>query len=162
MGCSEYWTARTEAVRGDASRCFTSQPPMNTQRIRVAIIDSDTKLRKHLGKLLGKEPDIYVVAEAETGLAGIREVEERKPDVILLDSDNPFTDGLESTAMIVSRFQDARIIVLSMDSKSSMLPLHSKQTLTATSCRAGACFHLCRDCSPEELLAAVREGHAPE
>ena len=46
-------------------------------------------------KLLGKEPDISVVAEAETGLAGIDEIEEQKPDVILMDKNNPFTEGLE-------------------------------------------------------------------
>ena len=37
-----------------------------------------------------------------------------------MDSNNPFTDGLETTEMVVSRFQDTRIIVLSMDPGSTM------------------------------------------
>jgi DNA-binding NarL/FixJ family response regulator len=126
--------------------------------IRVAVIDDNPKSRRDLVKTLGKAPDIRVVAEAAASAAGIREVEEQKPDVILLDNDKPFTDGLAGTEMIVSRFQDARIIVLAMESKTTLLPLHSKQTRTASACLVGACFHLCQDCSAREILSAVRQG----
>ena len=93
---------------------------MDTEQIRVAIVDDNPKFRKHLVKLLGKQPDISVVAEAETGLAGINEVEAHKPAVILMDKDNPFTEGLDTTSMIVSRFPDTRIIVLSLQSENSV------------------------------------------
>ena len=71
---------------------------MDTQQIRVAIVDDNEKFRNHLVKLLGKQPDISVVAEAETGLAGIHALEEQKPDVILMDIKEPFTENLETTA----------------------------------------------------------------
>jgi len=135
---------------------------MNSSRIRVAILDSNPKFRKHLRKLLRKEADLDVVTEAEPGLAGVKEIEEQKPDVILLDNSNPFTEGLETTEMIVSRFPDTRIIVLSMDSKNTMLTLHSKHTMTASSCQTWACFPMCENCSTQEILAAIREGHQPE
>jgi DNA-binding NarL/FixJ family response regulator len=126
---------------------------MDSPKIRVAILDDDAKFRKSLGKLLGKEPDIYVVADAETGLAGIKEVEDHKPDVILMDNKQPFTDGLEATKMIVSGFPDTKVIVLSM---------HSKSTMTASSCQAWACYPLCENCSTKEILAAIRDGQNPE
>jgi CheY-like chemotaxis protein len=44
-----------------------------------------------------------VVAESEINLTGVSDVEEQKPDVILMDSNNAFTDGLETTEMVVSR-----------------------------------------------------------
>jgi len=135
---------------------------MNSSRIRVAILDSNPKFRKHLRKLLRKEADLDVVTEAEPGLAGVKEIEEQKPDVILLDNSNPFTEGLETTEMIVSRFPDTRIIVLSMDSKNTMQTLHSKHTMTASSCQTWACFPMCENCSTQEILAAIREGHQPE
>jgi two-component system response regulator DegU len=94
-----------------------------------------------------------VVAEAETGLAGINEVEAHKPDVILMDKNNPFTEGLDTTSMIVSRFPDTRIIVLSLQSENSM---------TASKCQTFACYSLCENCSPKEILAAIREGHQPK
>lgn len=40
--------------------------------IRVAIIDDNPESRKDLVNILGKEPDIRVVAEAEANLAGIK------------------------------------------------------------------------------------------
>lgn len=126
--------------------------PMNAPKIRIAVLDSNPKSRKHLVKLLGNETDLDVVAESEINLAGIRDVEEQKPDVILMDSTNAFTDGLESTEMVVSRFQDTRIIVLSMDRGS---------TMAGSSCFVGACFHVCRDCSFDEILAVIREGQQP-
>lgn len=124
--------------------------------IRVAIIDENPTSRKELEKLLQKDPEIQVVAE--TGLAGIKEVEEQKPDVILLDNKKPFTDCLESTGMVVSKFEDTKVIVLSMDSKSTLLPLHSNPILEGSLCQVGSCFHLCQNCSPEDILAAIRNG----
>lgn len=126
---------------------------MDIQQIRVAIVDDNPRFRKHLVKLLAKQPDISVVAEAETDLAGINEVEAHKPDVVLMDKNNPFTEGLDSTSMIVSRFPDTRIIVLSLQSENSM---------TASKCQTFACYSLCENCSPKEILAAIREGHQPK
>lgn len=124
--------------------------------IRVAIIDDNPESRKDLVKFLGKESDIRVVAEAEANLAGIREVEQQKPDVIVLDSKNPFTDNLEATQTIVSVFENTRVIVLAIDSKSTILPLYSKPTMEASFCQVGACFHLCENCSTDEILAAIK------
>jgi DNA-binding NarL/FixJ family response regulator len=126
---------------------------MNSPKIRIAVLDSNPKSRDHLVKLLGKQPDMSVVAEADIGLAGIKAIEENKPDVILVNNDNPFTDGLETTEMVVSRFQDTKIIVLSLDSSGS--------TMAGSSCFVGACFHLCQDCSSDEILSVIRGGHHP-
>ena len=126
---------------------------MDTQQIRIAIVDDNPKFRKHLVKLLGTQPDIRLVAETETGPAGIEEVEAHMPDVILMDKNNPFTEGLDTTSMIVSRFPDTRIIVLSLQSENSM---------TASKCQTFACYSLCENCSPKEILAAIREGHQPK
>jgi two-component system response regulator DegU len=124
--------------------------------IRVAIIDDDPRSRKQMEKVLQTDPDIRVVAE--TGLSGIKEIEEQKPDVILLDGKKPFTDCLETTETIVGKFENTKIIVLSMDPKNTLLPLHSKHTLEGSLCRVGACFHLCNNCSPEDILAAIKNG----
>ena len=132
---------------------------MDPKQIRVAILDDNPRFRKHLRELFGKEPDINVVAEAEPGPAGIEAVEEHKPEVILIDKDRPFTENLEITEMIVSRFPDTRIIVLSMESKNTMLSLHPKHTKVASSCQTWACYPLCQDCCTEDLMAIIRQGH---
>lgn len=124
--------------------------------IKVAIIDDNPISRKELEKVLQIDPDIRVVAE--TGLSEFKEVEEQSPDVILLDTKKPFTDCIETTETIVGKFENTKIIVLSMDQKNTLLPLHSKHTLEGSLCQTGACFHLCHNCRPEDILAAIKNG----
>ena len=117
--------------------------------IRVAILDNDAKFRRSLGMILGKVSDISVVAEAGSNLDGIKALEGHKPDVILMDSNEPFTDALENTKQVISRFPNSTVIILSNQPGS---------TLTATLCKTWACYHLCKKCSAKEILAAIREG----
>jgi DNA-binding NarL/FixJ family response regulator len=134
------------------------------QQIRVAIVDDNPRFRKHLVKVLGKQSDIVVVVDAEANPAGINELEKHQPDVILVEGKEPFTDRIESTSLVVAKFPNTRVIVLSIDQENSMLPLHSAHTMTVTasSCQTWACYSLCENCSPKEILAAIREGHQPK
>ncbi len=124
---------------------------MNSLQISIAIIDDDPKSRGEVVKLFQEEQDISIVAE--TSFAGVKEVEDQKPDVILIDNMQPFTEGLENTEMIIARFQDTRIIFLSRDS--------SGNSITACECQSWACYPMCQNCSPEDILAAIRAGHQP-
>ena len=128
------------------------------QQIRVAIVDEDRSFRNHLVKVLGKQPDIVVVDEVEATNAGINELEEHHPDVILVEGKEPFTDRIEATSLVVAKFPNTRVIVLSIGQKTSMLPLHSAHTMTASSCQTWACYPMCENCSTEEILATIREG----
>ena len=132
---------------------------MDSQLIKVAVIEDSPKARRKLAKLVGKDPDLHVVVEAETGPAGINELEAHQPDVILVGGKEPFTERIETTSLVVSRFPDTRVIVLSIDQKDSMLPLHPAPTMTASLCQTWACYSLCQNCSPSEILAAIKEGH---
>ncbi len=120
---------------------------MDSPPTRVAIIDDSPKFRKQLVKLLAKQPDLYVVSAVDSGLAGIQKLGEQQPDVILIDSNSPFTENLDTTSMIVARFPNKRIIVLSMQSKHSM---------TASSCEVYACYFRCENCTEQDVLAAIR------
>jgi two-component system response regulator DegU len=122
---------------------------MKSPKIKIAIVDDKPIFRQSLRSFIEKEPDLGVVAEAEANLSGIKVVEEHKPDVVLMKNNMPFTDGLEDTKMVISRLPDTRVIILSRQSEKNM---------TATLCRTWACYHLCRKCSSQEILAAIREG----
>ena len=126
---------------------------MDSPQIKVAVIDDRPKVRKKLVKLVGKDPDLHVVAEAETDLARIHALEEQRPDVILMDIKEPFTENLETTGMIIGRFPNTRVILLSR---------HSKNSTAASFCEKWACYFLCEDCSAKGILAAIREGHQPK
>lgn len=124
---------------------------MNTETIRIAIVDDQPIFRQSLRTILEKEPDVCVVAEAENGLDGIKLVEDHRPHVVLMDLSMPGMDAFQATRIISSRFPETRVIILSM---------YSDDRLKAISCQAGACYHLCKDeCSPTDIVAAIRDGH---
>lgn len=124
--------------------------------IKVAIIDDNPKSRNDLVKIFAKEPDMYVVVEAEASPAGIRDVERQRPDIIVLENHKPFSDGLQKTAAVVSKFDDVRVVVLDMSSEGGKQHQQAEYAMAASSCQFGACFHLCQNCSTEEILAAIR------
>jgi len=64
-------------VEGCRASTSLSLYQMNCPKLRIAVLDSNPKSRKHLVKLLGNEADIDVVAESEINLVGIRDVEEK-------------------------------------------------------------------------------------
>ena len=118
--------------------------------MRIAIVDDQADFRKALRKIVEQEPGLTVVAEAKNGLDAIGAVIEHKPDVVLIGIRKPSANGLDATKVIRSKFPRARVITLSM---------HSDSTMTAMSCQAGACSHLCKTCSPDEIVAAIRDAH---
>jgi DNA-binding NarL/FixJ family response regulator len=123
---------------------------MNTEVIRIVIADDQPNFRRALRMLLEKEPDLCVVAEAGNGVNGIKLVEKHNPDVILMDLNMPGMGGLAATEIIMSRFPDTRVITLSMYSDDSMRTISSQ---------TGACYFLSKDCSPKEIIAAIRSDH---
>ena len=59
----------------------------------IAIIDDDNSVRKSVA--LNLEQEGFKVLEAEDGEKGISLVEEKKPDVIILDIKMPRKDGFQ-------------------------------------------------------------------
>jgi len=120
--------------------------------VRVAIADDQPRFRQSLRLILGRQPDLKVVAEADNGQSAVEMVELHRPDVVLMDISMPVLNGIEATRIIMSRFPETRVIILSM---------HQDQSFSAQACQAGACRYLCKDCSPQDILDAVL-GHQME
>jgi two-component system LytT family response regulator len=62
--------------------------------MRVLIVDDEAAARRRLSIMLG-ELDVEVVGEAENGVEALRMVEERHPDLLLLDISMPEVDGFD-------------------------------------------------------------------
>jgi DNA-binding NarL/FixJ family response regulator len=116
---------------------------------RVAIVDDQPVFRQTLTQVLEREPDLCVVAEAGNGVNGIRLVREHNPDVVLMDLSMPGMGGLQATEIITSNFPNTRVITLSM---------FSDDTMRTISHQTGACSYLCKDCSPKQIIAAIKDG----
>ena len=121
--------------------------------IRVLIADDHAVVRAGLVKILGAEPDITIVGEAEDGLEAIGKALELKPDVILMDIFMPRCSGLEATVAIRQKLNDTRLLILTVSDREEDL----LQAL-----RFGAQGYILKSASITELADAVRKVAAGE
>jgi two-component system response regulator NreC len=115
--------------------------------IKIIVADDHRIVRNGLRKLLNAEPDIEVIAEAENGRKTIQLTRELSPDVVVMDITMPDLNGIEATRQILAEFPQVKIIALSM---------HNHEQFVTGMFMAGASGYLLKDCSVDELAAAIR------
>lgn len=62
--------------------------------IRTVLAEDEPPARDRLRRLLGRHPDVEIVAEAADGEAAICAVAEHRPDLLFLDVEMPAPDGI--------------------------------------------------------------------
>ena len=85
--------------------------------VRVLLADDNAQFRGVLRRLLERDPQIEVLAEASNGKEAIALAEEHRPDVVLMDVSMPNLDGVEATYALKARFPDLTILMLSIGNK---------------------------------------------
>ena len=114
---------------------------------KIIVADDHQIVRDGLRSLLDSEPDIDVIAEAENGRKTIQLVREFMPDVVVMDITMPDLNGIEATRQILDEFPQVKIIALSM---------HHHEQFVSGMLMVGASGYLLKDCSVDELTAAIR------
>jgi DNA-binding NarL/FixJ family response regulator len=115
--------------------------------IRVGIADDQALVRSGFRLILDARPDIEVVGEAGDGIEAIDLVEQREPDVLLLDVRMPNMDGIEATRRIASLRSKTRILILTT---------FDLDEYVHEAIRAGASGFLLKDVRPADLVDAIR------
>jgi DNA-binding NarL/FixJ family response regulator len=113
--------------------------------LRVMVVDDEERPRRALRALLQTYPDISVVAEAENGRDAVRLVDERRPDVVIMDYSMPIMDGVEATRRIKAARPHTRVVLVTV---------YASAQPEARS--AGADTFLLKGFSAEELIQALR------
>ncbi len=85
-----------------------------TGNIKVLITDDHAILREGLISLIGKEPGITVVGEAENGNDCLEEVERLLPDVVVMDIKMVGISGIEACRQLKLARAETKVIMLSM------------------------------------------------
>lgn len=84
-------------------------------RLRVAVVDDSTFIRKAILRMLEDEPEIEVVGSAGSGEELLTHLEHWRPDVVTLDLDMPGMGGLE-TLDHIQAVRPTPVIILSTHS----------------------------------------------
>jgi DNA-binding NarL/FixJ family response regulator len=115
--------------------------------ISIVLVDDQPMLRLGFRLVLDKQPDMEVVGEAGDGVAAVREVAARRPDVVLMDVRMPGVDGIEATRRIVASGSQTRVLILTTFD----IDEYAYEGL-----RAGASGFVLKDLPPPDLLSAIR------
>src|SRR5579863_535899 len=140
----------TTAAPGESLEGDVDSP----KKIRIAIADDHPIFRDGLRELLSLEKDFEVVAEIGNGGDVLRVVEERRPDILLLDLQMPGAHGLA----ILERMQAAAqtrprvIVVTASEDKNEFV-----QTI-----KLGTAGIVLKQSPTEMLFKSIRKVHAGE
>ncbi len=121
-----------------------------SNKIRVLCVDDHRVMLDGLALLIGRQPDMEVVASATNGDLAVAEYLSVRPDVTLMDLQLPGTNGLEAIRQIRGVDPDARIVVLTM---------YQGDEDVYRCLEAGAATYLLKDALSDELVHVIRQVH---
>jgi two-component system response regulator NreC len=82
--------------------------------VSVLVADDHGIVREGLRRMLEAEPDFEVAGEARDGREVLQQVEEHKPEVVVLDISMPRLGGLETLERLRTKHPDVKVILLSV------------------------------------------------
>lgn len=119
-----------------------------SDKIRVLIVDDHQAFADALSWRLNAEPDLEVVAVANTGSVALEAVALRHPDVVVLDVE---LDQGESGIEVIRALQD-----LERGIRVLVVTAHDDAPTAVKAMSAGASAFIPKDTASDELVGAVR------
>ena len=122
---------------------------------RIAIIEDNRVIRESLTASVQTDPELRCVCACGSAREALSVLPEKRPDIALMDIQLPDQSGIECTAQLKQLLPELKIL---------MVTVYGDPEQIFKALRAGACGYLLKRCTPEELVAAireVREGGAP-
>ncbi|TNE69800.1 chemotaxis-specific protein-glutamate methyltransferase CheB [bacterium] len=101
--------------------------------IQVVIADDSYVIRTVLEMIIRSQPDMEVIGSVENGELALHEVEEKQPDILLLDIEMPVMDGITTLKHLFKKRTKTKVIVLS-----TLTAKHAPVTIHALSLGAAA------------------------
>jgi two-component system invasion response regulator UvrY len=119
---------------------------MNSNSIKVLLIDDHELVRSGIEYLLGSDPDIDVVAIGSSGEEAVKLAEQLKPDVILMDLNMPGIGGAEAIKRILRHEPSTKIIALSV---------YDDGPIPHQAIKLGAKGYINKGCPVDEMIKAI-------
>jgi NarL family two-component system response regulator LiaR len=119
-----------------------------TELITVLIVDDHSIVRQGVRAFLEAQPGLTVVGEAASGEEAIRLVQERVPDVVLMDLVMPGISGVEATRQVRRVSPRTQVVILTS--------YHEDENIFPA-LRAGAISYTLKDIRSGELVEIVRK-----
>lgn len=115
--------------------------------MKILIVDDHVLFREGLAGLIGGQPDINVIGQANSVKEAISLADEQAPDIILMDFSMPDGSGLDATRIILQRHPQIKVIFLTV---------HDDSTSLFEAIRAGARGYILKNVPVAQLLRLIR------
>tara|TARA_R110000868_G_scaffold65868_4_gene196765 strand:- start:404 stop:1075 length:672 start_codon:yes stop_codon:yes gene_type:complete len=116
------------------------------QTIRIVLADDHSLVRDGIRALLEEEDDLVVVAEVSNGQEAIDIVNQKKPDLLIIDIRMPVMNGIDAVEALNKQGTSTKAIILSM---------HDSEEYILKSVSAGANGYLLKDTGKAEFIKAI-------
>ena len=116
-------------------------------KLRVFLAEDHETIRDGLKLLVGAQPDMEVVGEADNGRVAVRLSRQLLPDVVVMDVSMPELNGLQATKRLKQECPQVKVLALTRHTDDGYL----HQLL-----RAGASGYVLKQSKSAELLRAIR------
>ena len=120
---------------------------MESEVIRVLVVDDHALHRDGIRQILGQQPDIQVAGEAESAERALVLVNQLHPSVVLMDIRLPGMNGIDATRRIRRDHPGTRVLVVSA---------YDDEEYIRGALEAGASGHLSKAAPGRQLIEAVR------
>jgi DNA-binding NarL/FixJ family response regulator len=115
--------------------------------VRVLVVDDNERWRRFFSTTLRKQPELQVLGEVSDGLEAVRQAQQLRPDLILLDIGLPTLNGIQAAG---------RIREVSPNSKILFVSENRSRDVVEEALRTGAGGYVVKSDAASELLPAVK------
>lgn len=121
--------------------------------VKLLIAEGQRLFRQSLRRLLEREKDFTVVAEAADGREAFDLAMKHRPDLVLMDTELPNLDGVTATKLIRGCLPDSKVLMLSAN---------DEDTKILAAVQAGAFGYILKNVDGSDLLRILRAAHRGE
>ena len=113
----------------------------------VFFADDHAMIREGLIELVGRHDDLVIVGQCGDGVSALTQVEQLKPDVVVLDITMPGLNGLDCCREMVRQNKSQAILILT---------IHDDEQFIARAIEYGASGYVLKEAAADQLVEAIR------
>ncbi|WP_166437213.1 response regulator transcription factor [Niastella caeni] len=121
------------------------------EKIKILIIDDHRLFSDGLCAMLQPEPGIEVLSRIYDSREALRAIRELEPEIVLVDFNMPYINGLELTRLLLENHPNLKILILSM---------YHEERYTETFRKSGIRGYLFKTVSAEDVILAIQTVHS--
>ncbi len=114
---------------------------------QVLLVDDHPILREGFAQLIDHEPDLQVCGQADNASEALKQMQARRPDLVVVDISLKGTNGIELIKQIKALHPEANILVLSV---------HDEALYAERALHAGAKGYVMKQAPRGEVMQAIR------